>query len=184
MCHGVAVYAAARSASTSRFSQRLQGVRATRARIEHMEVPAMQLVVFALGDEEYGLPITQVQEIIRFSEPRSIPNPHASIRGVINLRGRIIPVCDLKLQLDVRAAAVADDECEIVVVESSAGPAGMIVDGVNEVMTVTEEQIEPEAGSRESYLNGIAKVGDRLIVLLDAPGLVAALGLAPRAQAA
>jgi purine-binding chemotaxis protein CheW len=61
----------------------------------------MQLVVFALGDEEYGLPITQVQEIIRFSEPRTIPNPHAAIRGVINLRGRILPVCDLKLQLNV-----------------------------------------------------------------------------------
>ena len=78
----------------------------------------MQLVVFALGDEEYGLPITQVQAIIRFSEPRSIPNPHASIRGVINLRGRIIPVCDLKLQLDVRAAERPDSACEIVIVES------------------------------------------------------------------
>jgi hypothetical protein len=78
----------------------------------------MQLVVFALGDEEYGLPITQVQEIIRFSEPRSIPNPHASIRGVINLRGRIIPVCDLKLQLDVHAAERPDSACEIVIVES------------------------------------------------------------------
>src|SRR5690349_2357106 len=81
----------------------------------------MQLVVFALGDEEYGLPITQVQEIIRFSDPRSIPNPHASIRGVINLRGRIIPVCDLKLQLDVAAAPVADEDCKIVIVESAAG---------------------------------------------------------------
>ena len=144
----------------------------------------MQLVVFALGDEEYGLPITQVQEIIRYSEPRSIPSPHASMRGVINLRGRIIPVCDLKLQLGVEAAPVAGEDCEIVVVESDAGPAGLIVDGVHEVMTVTEEQIEPEAGSRESSLDGIAKVGDRLIVLLDAPGFVEALGLAPRAQAA
>jgi purine-binding chemotaxis protein CheW len=103
---------------------------------------------------------------------------------VINLRGRIIPVCDLKLQLGVDAAPIADEDCEIVVVESAAGPAGLIVDGVNEVMTVTEEQIEPDAGSRESYLDGIAKVGDRLIVLLDAPGLVGALGLAPHAQAA
>ena len=138
----------------------------------------MQLVVFALGDEEYGLPITQVQEIIRFSEPRSIPNPHASIRGVINLRGRIIPVCDLKLQLDVDAAERPDSACEIVIVESGGGSAGLIVDGVSEVMTVTEEQIEAEAGSREGYLNGIAKVGERLIVLLDAPGLVGALGIA------
>lgn len=144
----------------------------------------MQLVVFALGDEEYGLPITQVQEIIRFSEPRSIPNPHASIRGVINLRGRIIPVCDLKLQLDVQADARPDAECEIVIVESDAGSAGLIVDDVTEVMTVTEDQIESEAGSREGYLSGIAKVGERLIVLLDAPGLVAALGVRVHATAA
>jgi purine-binding chemotaxis protein CheW len=144
----------------------------------------MQLVVFALGDEEYGLPITQVQEIIRFSQPRSIPNPHASIRGVINLRGRIIPVCDLKLQLDVHAAERPDSACEIVIVESEGGSAGLIVDGVSEVMTVTEEQIEAEAGSREGYLNGIAKVGERLIVLLDAPGLVGALGIASHAEAA
>jgi len=144
----------------------------------------MQLVVFALGDEEYGLPITQVQEIIRFSEPRTIPNPHASIRGVINLRGRIIPVCDLKLQLDVHAAARPDDDCKIVIVESAAGSAGLIVDDVNEVMTITEEQIEQEAGSREGYLHGIAKVDERLIVLLDAPGLVEALGIAAHAAAA
>ncbi|HSD02895.1 MAG TPA: chemotaxis protein CheW [Gaiellales bacterium] len=144
----------------------------------------MQLVIFALGDEEYGLPITQVQEIIRFSEPRTIPNPHASIRGVINLRGRIIPVCDLKLQLDVHAAARADDDCKIVIVESAAGSAGLIVDDVNEVMTITEEQIEQEAGSREGYLHGIAKVDERLIVLLDAPGLVEALGIAAHAAAA
>jgi len=144
----------------------------------------MQLVVFALGDEEYGLPITQVQEIIRFSEPRTIPNPHASIRGVINLRGRIIPVCDLKLQLDVHAAARPDDDCKIVIVESAAGSAGLIVDDVNEGMTITEEQIEQEAGSREGYLHGIAKVDERLIVLLDAPGLVEALGIAAHAAAA
>ena len=144
----------------------------------------MQLVVFALGDEEYGLPITQVQEIIRFSEPRTIPNPHASILGVINLRGRIIPVCDLKLQLNVGSAEVTDEASKIVIVEGHSGSAGLIVDGVNEVMTVTEDQLEPEAGSQDGYLNGIAKVDERLIVLLDAPGLIEALGIAAHAKAA
>jgi purine-binding chemotaxis protein CheW len=105
--------------------------------------------VFALGDEEYGLPITQVQEIIRFSQPRTIPNPHASIRGVINLRGRIIPVCDLKRRLNVGTADVADDACKIVIVESVGGSAGLMVDGVNEVLTVTEDQLEPDTGSED-----------------------------------
>jgi purine-binding chemotaxis protein CheW len=144
----------------------------------------MQLVVFALGDEEYGLPITQVQEIIRFSEPRTIPNPHAAIRGVINLRGRILPVCDLKFQLNVGSDEVTDEASKIVIVESHSGSAGLIVDGVNEVMTVTEDQLEPEAGSQDGYLNGIAKVDERLIVLLDAPGLIEALGIAAHAKAA
>jgi purine-binding chemotaxis protein CheW len=146
--------------------------------------PEMQLVVFALGDEEYGLPITQVQEIIRFSQPRTIPNPHASIRGVINLRGRIIPVCDLKRQLNVGADVAADDACKIVIVESVAGSAGLMVDGVNEVLTVTEDELESDSGSEDGYLNGIAKLGERLIVLLDAPGLIEALGVAPHARAA
>ena len=59
-----------------------------------------------------------------------------------------------------------------------------MVDGVNEVLTVTEDQLEPDTGSEDGYLNGIAKVGERLIVLLDAPGLIEALGVAPHARAA
>ena len=70
------------------------------------------------------------------------------------------------------------------IVESQSGSAGLIVDGVNEVMTVTEDQLEPEAGSQDGYLNGIAKVDERLIVLLDAPGLIEALGISAHAKAA
>jgi purine-binding chemotaxis protein CheW len=136
-----------------------------------------QLVVFALGDEEYGLPITQVQEIIRYSEPRTVPNPQGSIRGVINLRDRIIPICDLKQHLNVTGAGAEEAEGKIVIVESPAGSAGLVVDGVNEVMAVTEEQLENGTGSRDAYLSGIVKVGERLIILIDPTGLIDALGI-------
>src|SRR3954470_6039103 len=104
-----------------------------------------QLVVFSLGTEEYGLPITQVQEIIRYVEPRTIPSAYASVRGVINLRGKIIPVCDLKQRLGLDDHAGA--EAKIVIVEARTGAAGLIVDEVDEVVTIGDDQIEePPAG--------------------------------------
>src|SRR3954468_4516150 len=99
-----------------------------------------QLVVFSLGREEYGLPITQVQEIIRYAEPRSIPSAFSSVRGVINLRGKIIAIVDLKQRLGLHEAEGA--EAKIVIVEGQLGTAGLIVDEVEEVRTVSDEQLE------------------------------------------
>src|SRR4051794_29030626 len=122
-----------------------------------------QLVVFSLGSEEYGLPITQVQEIIRYTEPRTIPSAYASVRGVINLRGKIIPVCDLKSRLGLSSEGA---EGKIVIVESSAGTAGLIVDEVDEVLTVSDEQLEEPPAARGEHVRAVAKVDDRLLVLL------------------
>src|SRR5439155_14130233 len=91
---------------------------------------AQQLVVFSLGEEEYALPITQVQEIIRYTEPRAVASEAAWIRGVISLRGKIIPVCDLSARLGL--ASEHANAQNIVVVETAAGTAGVIVDGVQE----------------------------------------------------
>jgi purine-binding chemotaxis protein CheW len=135
----------------------------------------MQLVVFALGSEEYALPIHQVQEIIRHREPRRVSSAH-SIRGVINLRGRIVPVCDLALQFGV-TAAVAPEEAKIVIIDAEGVGAGLMVDGVNEVMSVEESQIEPAVTSEDNVFSGIAKVDDRLVILIDPVGLVRDLGI-------
>ena len=85
-----------------------------------------QLVIFSLGTEEYALPITRVQEIIRYTEPRVVASRTAWIRGVINLRGKIVPVCDLaeRLGLELERSPVA----KIVIVETQTGTAGVIVD--------------------------------------------------------
>ena len=139
----------------------------------------MRLVVVALDAEEYGLPIDHVQEIIRHAEPRGIPSTAGAVRGVITLRSRIIPVCDLAAHLAVRGGA--GDDRRIVIVESGGQRVGLIVDAVTEVMTVEETAIDPATASRGQRLSGIAKVGERMIVLIDAPALVSDLGIAEEA---
>ena len=133
--------------------------------------PSRQLVIFSLGAEEYALPITRVQEIIRYAEPRSVASPTPWIRGVINLRGRIVPVCDLAERLGL--AVDRPDTAKIVIVETDSGTAGVIVDDVQEVLTVEDAQLEPAPGTASDHVEAIAKIGDRLVVLLNIDGLFA-----------
>ena len=135
-----------------------------------------QLVIFSLGSEEYALPITRVQEIIRYTEPRIVASRTAWVRGVINLRGKIVPVCDLaeRLGLELERSAVA----KIVIVETQTGTAGVIVDDVEEVMTVEDSQLEDVPTADAAYVDAIAKLGDRLAILLNPDGLLAGLDIA------
>jgi purine-binding chemotaxis protein CheW len=128
-----------------------------------------QLVVFSLGAEEYGLPITAVQEIIRYTKPRTIPSAPPSVRGVINLRGKIIPVVDLKSRLQLEGGDA--EESKIVIVEAGTVTAGLIVDDVDEVLTVDESSLEQAPTGEVRYISAVAKVGDRLLVLLDAEAM-------------
>ena len=139
---------------------------------------AQQLVVFSLGEEEYGLPITQVQEIVRYTEPRAVASEAAWIRGVISLRGKIVPVFDLGARLGL--VSELDDHAKIVIVETDAGMGGVIVDGVEEVRTVEADQLEPVPGAGGDFIDTIAKVEDRLIILLNLEGLFAGVELAER----
>jgi len=135
-----------------------------------------QLVIFSLGSEEYALPITRVQEIIRYAEPRNVASHTTWIRGVINLRGRIVPVCDLaeRLGLPTERAETA----KIVIVETEIGTAGVIVDDVEEVLTVSEQQLEGVPTADSDYVEAIAKVDDRLAILLNPDGLFAGVEIA------
>jgi len=123
-----------------------------------------QLVVFTLGTEHYALPIQQVHEVIRYSEPRSVASRADWVRGVISLRGRIVPVYDLATRLGVPSQLTEDSK--IVIVEAGAETAGVIVDGVEEVLTVQDEQIQDAPGADTTLIDSIAKIGDRLVVLL------------------
>lgn len=123
-----------------------------------------QLVVFTLGAEHYALPIHAVNEIIRYSEPRSVASRTEWVRGVISLRGRIVPVFDVAARLGLTSAL--SEQSKIVIVEAGGEIAGVIVDSVEEVLTVSDDQIEEAPGADPAMIEGIVRIDDRLIVLL------------------
>ena len=134
----------------------------------------LQIVVCELADEHYGLDIAKVFEIIRHQPITPVPRAPSFVKGVINLRGRIIPVVDLRDRFGMPEAEPTK-ETRIVVAESSSTRVGLIVDGVSEVLLLRTESDEttPEvaAGADAEYLRGIAKLGDRLVLLLELDGL-------------
>ena len=135
------------------------------------DTTSQQLVVFSLGAEEYALPIGAVHEIIRFTEPRAVASDADWIRGVIGLRGKIIPIFDLASRMGV--AASGSEPGKIVIVESGTGQVGVMVDEVEEVLTVSSDQLEDVPSAASDAIEAIAKIEDRLVILLNPAGLFA-----------
>lgn len=128
------------------------------------ETTARQIVVFTLGSEHYALPIQEVHEIIRYTEPRSVASRADWVRGVISLRGRIVPVYDIAARLGISSELTEDTK--IVIVAAGSETAGVIVDSVEEVLTVEKNQFEEAPGADTTLIESIARVEERLIVLL------------------
>lgn len=134
----------------------------------------IQLVVFKLksGDtvSEYGIPITQVQEIITMVQPTRLPQVPDFVEGIINLRDKIIPIIDIKRRFGMPASEVTS-ETRSVVVEVAGQTVGIIVDEVSEVLRLPTDQIEAPpsvaGGVAAEYLTGVGKLDDRLLILLD-----------------
>lgn len=130
-----------------------------------------QYVIFRLGDEEYGLPIEQVSSIIRYEPATPVPRAPASVDGVINLRGRVIPVVNLKRKL-LDQPFEPTGISRIVVAEGEAGMVGLVVDAANEVATITLDEVRPtpetalSAETMEAF-EGVASHGDGLVILLN-----------------
>ncbi|MEW6719908.1 MAG: chemotaxis protein CheW [Thermodesulfobacteriota bacterium] len=140
-----------------------------------------QLVTFRLGDEEYGVDILKVHEIDRMMDITEVPNAPPSIEGVINLRGKVIPVINLRKKFDLPPRE-PDARTKIVVVDIGTS-AGMIVDSVSEVLRISSDIVEPPpamaAGVSSEYIRGVGKLKDRLLILLDIEKL---LGAGEKAQ--
>jgi purine-binding chemotaxis protein CheW len=147
------------------------------------DTTSQQLVVFSLGSEEYALPIGSVHEIIRFTEPRTVASEAAWIRGVIGLRGKIIPIFDLAARMELEIAAESEAG-KIVIVESGTGQVGIMVDEVEEVLTVSSDQLEDVPSANSDSIEAIAKIEDRLVILLNPEGLFARSGAEEIAAAA
>lgn len=125
-----------------------------------------QLVLFSLGNEEYAISITQVKEIIQYKEATKLPNTPAYMDGIISLRGKIIPVIDLALRLELAAAKVEDKRA--LIIEASGREIGIVVDEVTEVIRLQDSAIDPPpTATTNGYIRGIGKDGSRLLILLD-----------------
>ncbi len=133
------------------------------------------VVIFRLAEEFYALDIQTVQEIVRMQTITSIPGSDFWVEGITNLRGRVVPVIDLRKRCGVNAGDHSP-ETRIVVVSSATGMVGFIVDAVSEVMRIPGEQVEPPSAivsvPENTYLRGIAKLDDRLVSLMDLEGVL------------
>lgn len=130
----------------------------------------LQLVTFKLENEEFGVDILKVQEINKMMNITKIPNAPSFIEGVINLRGKIIPIIDLRKRLGFYNRGY-DKSTRIIVVELDGLVLGFIVDSVSEVLRIPGNTIEPPpsivAGIESDYIEGVGKLNDRLLILLE-----------------
>lgn len=138
-------------------------------------VPAEQLyLAFRLADEVYAIDILRIREIVEYSVPTSVPMMPASVRGVINLRGSVVPVIDLSIRFGRAPTGVGKRTCIVIVEVEHAGVMqilGLLVDGVNAVMEIDAGNIEPPPsfGTRidTEFIEGMARADGKFIVLLD-----------------
>ena len=129
----------------------------------------LQLVTFRLCDEEFAIDILKVQEINRMVDITAVPNSPSYVEGVINLRGKVIPVINLRRRFGLEAKE-ADMHSRIMVVDVGV-TVGMIVDSVSEVLRLSGDTVEPPppltGGVGSEFIKGVGKLQDRLLILLD-----------------
>ena len=130
----------------------------------------MQLVTFSIDDEEFGVDILKVQEIIRTMEITKVPRAPEFVEGVINLRGKVIPIIDLRRRFGL-VSRDHDKHTRIIVIDISNMIVGFVVDSVSEVLRIPSSTVEPPppvvAGLESEYISGVGKLEDRLLILLD-----------------
>lgn len=130
----------------------------------------MQLVSFRIGDEEFGVDILKVQEINRMNQITRVPNAPEYVSGVMNLRGKVIPVIDLRQRFHL-GRRDHDKDTRIIVVELKSRVIGFVVDAVNEVLRIPKSVTEPPpsmvAGIGSEYITAVGKLEDRLLILID-----------------
>jgi purine-binding chemotaxis protein CheW len=134
----------------------------------------LQLVSFFLGNEEFALEILKVQEIIRMVDLTRVPNAPEFVEGVINLRGKVIPVIGLRKRFAMEPRE-HDKQTRIVVVELHGSVVGFVVDSVSEVLRIPADTVEPPprlAKTKREYVCGVGKLSNRLLLLLDVDRLL------------
>lgn len=135
----------------------------------------IQLVTFSIGEEEFGVNILQVQEIIRTMEITNVPRAPEFVEGVINLRGKVIPIVDMRSRFGLESKE-HDKYTRIIVIEIDMIIVGFVVDAVSEVLRIPANSVQPPppvvAGMDSEYIDGVGKLDDRLLILLDLDSLL------------
>lgn len=130
----------------------------------------LQLVTFSIGEEEFGVNILKVQEINRTMEITKVPRAPEFVEGVINLRGKVIPIIDLRRRFGL-ISKPEDKDTRIIVIEINNVIVGFVVDAVSEVLRIPASTVEPPppvvAGVESDYVSGVGKLKDRLLIMLD-----------------
>ncbi|MDK2919871.1 MAG: purine-binding chemotaxis protein CheW [Candidatus Petromonas sp.] len=129
-----------------------------------------QYVIFKLGSEEYGVDIMRVKEISEFKESTKVPNSPYFVDGIINLRGEIIPIINLKKRFNIESEGINSDT-RIIVINLNEKNVGFVVDEASQVLRINDEDIDPApeiiAGVDRQYINGVGKIDDKIVILLD-----------------
>ncbi|TVM15859.1 chemotaxis protein CheW [Oceanidesulfovibrio indonesiensis] len=137
---------------------------------KRQDAELIQLVTFSIGEEEFGVDILKVQEIIRTMEITKVPRAPHFVEGVINLRGKVIPIIDLRKRFGL-SSREHDKHTRIIVIEINNMIVGFVVDSVSEVLRIPASTVEPPppvvAGLESEYISGVGKLEDRLLILLD-----------------
>lgn len=135
----------------------------------------LQFVTFTLNNEEYAVDILSVQEINRITEITKVPNSPAYVEGVVNLRGKVIPVINLRKKFGFEVKAI-DDTSRIIIMDIRGTTYGVIVDSVSEVLRVQSSTVEPtppmSSDANSKFIKGLAKLDDRLIILINIDNLI------------
>ncbi len=143
---------------------------------ENVQLAKLQFVTFTVAEQRYGLDILMVREIRIWSGATSLPNAAAQVRGVINLRGSIIPVIDMRVMFGM-PPAVTSETSVVVIVAANSGLTGLLVDGVNDIIAVDASDISampPTAGGeKESCFKGLISAGEGLVAVLDLDSVTA-----------
>ena len=158
--------------STSAFQTNLTVAQAT--------PDSCQFLTLRLGQEEYAIDILRVQEIRSYEEPTRMVNAPSFVKGVVNLRGVIVPIVDLRLKLNIGTAAY--NEFTVVIILNVLGTVvGAVVDAVSDVVTLTHESIKPapqfESGIDARFITGLVTLGDRMLIVMNMEVLMSAAEL-------
>ncbi|WP_292461223.1 chemotaxis protein CheW [Methanothermococcus sp.] len=138
-----------------------------------------KVVVFKLSSNEYGLRVDEVREVLKLQDITALPNSPDYVVGVTNIRGEITPIIDLRKKLNISNRFEEDNNDKdmlVMVIEIEGVPVGILVNAVNDVLQISNEQIEDLGEIRknisDNYIEGIAKIGNRLIILLNINNLI------------